>query len=141
MANLDRFVLAQAAVYPAALDELRNGEKRSHWMWFIFPQIAGLGRSEIARSYAIANLPEAVSYLAHPLLGMRLGECTGAMLDWAGKRSAEAILGQTDAAKFASCMTLFEAAGGGDRFTASLNSFCDGKRDAMTLALLASGGQ
>ncbi len=135
--SLERFVAAQDTVYSRVLDELRAGDKRSHWMWFVFPQIAGLGQSDMARRYAIADLAEAQAYLAHLVLGPRLQECTGAMLDWAGKRSAEAILGSIDALKFASSMTLFEAAGGGAEFGGALNAFHSGKRDARTLDLLA----
>lgn len=135
--GLQRFVAAQERVYPRALAELQAGDKRSHWMWFIFPQLAGLGHSDMARRYAIADRAEAEAYLAHPLLGPRLRECTGAMLDWAGKRSAEQILGPIDALKFASSMTLFEAAGGGKEFGNSLDAFYNGTRDARTLDLLA----
>jgi uncharacterized protein (DUF1810 family) len=142
--SLQRFVAAQAPVYPRALAELRQGDKHSHWMWFVFPQIAGLGHSEMARHYAIADLAEAVGYLAHPLLGVRLRECTQAMLAWSGKRSADEILGSIDALKFASSMTLFEAAGGGPEFGRALDAFYNGNRDAQTLELLAAsreGGQ
>ena len=112
--------------------------KRSHWMWFIFPQIAGLGLSEMARRYAIADLGEARAYLAHPLLGPRLAQSTDAILDWTGQRSAEAILGTIDALKFASSMTLFEAAGGGDRYARALDAFYSGRRDERTLELLGN---
>ena len=139
--GLERFVAAQEPVYAQVLTELAAGAKRSHWMWFIFPQIAGLGRSETARFYAIAGLDEARDYLAHPVLGPRLAECTDAMLGWAGKRSAEAILGPVDAMKFASSMTLFEAAGGDGRFARALESFYGAKRDEQTLALIAASGQ
>ena len=92
---LERFVEAQADVYRQALAELRDGAKRSHWMWFIFPQIAGLGRSPTAQFYAIADEAEARAYLAHPMLGARIQACTDAMLDWAGRKPAEAILPST----------------------------------------------
>lgn len=116
---------------------MRAGAKHSHWMWFVFPQIAGLGRSPTARLYAIAGLAEARAYLAHPVLGSRLLECTEAMLGWAGRRSAEAILGSIDALKFKSSMTLFEAAAEEPaRFAAALDAFCAGERDAATLARL-----
>lgn len=134
--GLERFVEAQAASHAQALAELRAGAKRSHWMWYTFPQLIGLGRSPTAQFYAIADLAEARAYLAHPLLGPRLVECTRAMLDWAGRRSAEEILGPVDALKFASAMTLFEAAGGGSDFGAALDAFYAGQRDARTLALL-----
>lgn len=134
--TLDRFVAAQEAIYPRALVELRAGEKRNHWMWFVFPQFAGLGRSETSQYYAIEGLAEARAYLAHPLLGNRLAECTEAMLGWAGKRGVEAILGPIDAQKFKSSMTLFEAAGGHDRFGRALEAFHAGERDRKTLRLL-----
>lgn len=140
MSDLERFVEAQAPVYATALRELRAGEKRSHWMWFTFPQLAGLGRSATARHFGLAGLEEARAYLGHPLLGARLAECTDAMLRWPGRRSAEAILGPVDALKFASSMTLFEKAGGGARFAAALDGFYGGRRDALTLDLLAKAG-
>lgn len=135
-AALERFVEAQRGTYPQALAELRDGAKQSHWMWFVFPQIAGLGRSGTARFYAIAGLAEARAYLAHGLLGPRLRECTEAMLAWAGQRSATAILGAIDALKFRSSMTLFEAAGGGECFAHALDAFYQGQRDSRTLELL-----
>lgn len=138
MESLDRFVAAQQQVYPQVRGELRDGAKASHWMWYIFPQITGLGRSETARRYAIRGIGEAWSYLAHPVLGPRLAECTNAMLGWAGKRSAVAILGQVDAMKFQSSMTLFEAAGGADRFGKALDRFFSGNRDGETLTILAT---
>lgn len=131
---LDRFIEAQAMVYRRALAELQAGSKQSHWMWFIFPQIAGLGRSPTAQFYAIADAAEARDYLAHPLLGSRLGECADAMLGWAGRRSAEAILGPVDAQKFRSSLTLFEAvAENDDRFARALEAFYSGARDQGTL--------
>ena len=133
---LERFVAAQDPIYPRALAELRAGDKRSHWMWFVFPQIAGLGHSAMAQRYAIADLAEAQAYLAHPLLGARLAECTQAMLGWAGRKSAEDILGPVDATKFRSSMTLFEAAGGGPPYSQALAAFCNDQRDARTLAKL-----
>ena len=141
MARLQRFIDAQDATFETALAELKNGAKRSHWMWFVFPQIAGLGRSGTAQFYAITDLDEAKAYLAHPVLGPRLAQCTDAMLSWAGKRGAEAILGSIDTLKFASSMTLFEAAGGGERFGRALYAFFAGRRDSMTLDLLGSTGQ
>lgn len=135
---LDRFVAAQQQMYPRALAELRAGEKHSHWMWFIFPQIAGLGRSPMARFYALADLEEARAYLAHPLLGSRLADCTDTMLGWAGRRSTETILGPIDAIKFCSSMTLFEAAGGGPRYARALEGFCGGRRDGLTIGKLAT---
>lgn len=135
-AGLGRFVDAQRDSYAAALAELKAGAKRSHWMWFVFPQIAGLGRSETARFYAIRDMAEARAYLAHPLLGPRLAEASEALLTHAD-RSAESILGPIDAMKLASSMTLFEAAAGdGTRalpFARCLDAFFAGRRDAATL--------
>lgn len=135
MTDLQRFVTAQTnGVYDGALAELRAGRKQSHWMWFVFPQIAGLGHSETARFYAIADLHEAREYLAHPVLGPRLVECTATVLEWAGRRAAQEILGPIDSLKFASSMTLFEAAGGATRsFGAALDAFFRGQRDRATL--------
>ena len=134
MDPLERFVAAQEQIYPRALAELRAGKKRSHWMWFVFPQIAGLGTSVMAQRYAIAGLVEAQSYLSHPLLGPRLAECTDAVLGWAERKTAETILGSIDALKFRSSMTLFELAGSDPRFARALDGFCKGQRDPLTLA-------
>ena len=107
--DLERFLTAQDPVYEDALAELRRGRKASHWMWFIFPQLAGLGQSEMSRIYAIAGLDEARAYLAHPVLGARLRECAEAVLA-NDDRSAEEILGSIDAVKLRSSMTLFHRA-------------------------------
>jgi uncharacterized protein (DUF1810 family) len=136
--TLERFVDAQNQVFPRALAELRAGDKRSHWMWFIFPQIAGLGHSAMAQRYAIASLDEARAFLAHSLLGSRLADCTDTILGWAGRKSAEDILGPVDALKFCSSMTLFEAAGGGARYARALDGFCRGDRDGQTITRLAA---
>jgi uncharacterized protein (DUF1810 family) len=135
--ELDRFVTAQQRVYAQALTELRRGRKESHWMWFVFPQLAGLGRSETARRYAIASAAEARAYLAHPLLGPRLGECAGAVLG-CPERSADAIFGVVDAMKLKSSMTLFAAVADDPApFAAALlDAYFDGERDPATLALL-----
>ena len=139
---LDRFVSAQEGVYGEALAELLAGDKRSHWMWFVFPQIAGLGHSPTARHYAIADLDEARAYLAHDRLGPRLAECTSRDAQLGGKDAApKPILGGIDAMKFRSSMTLFEAAAlesaGGEDFSRALDAFYGGARDAATLRLLA----
>ena len=136
-APLDRFVEAQdrGAAYEQALEEIAAGEKKSHWMWFVFPQIEGLGSSAKARKYAIADLDEAREYCAHEELGPRLFESTEAMLEWAGTMSAEDILGETDAKKFRSSMTLFERACGDEDaqvFTDALEAFFDGERCPLT---------
>jgi uncharacterized protein (DUF1810 family) len=134
--DLDRFVAAQADVYAQALAELADGRKRSHWMWFVFPQLAGLGRSPTAMFYAVASAAEARAYLAHPLLGPRLRESAEAVLAHRG-RSAEAIFGVVDAMKLKSSMTLFEAVADDPApFAALLGAFFDGSRDAATLGLL-----
>ncbi|HEY5634983.1 MAG TPA: DUF1810 domain-containing protein [Burkholderiaceae bacterium] len=138
-ANLQRFVDAQAPVYAQALAELRAGRKRTHWMWFVFPQCAGLGASATAQRYAIASLAEARAYLAHPLLGARLLECARAVLRHAGS-SAHRIFGSPDDLKFRSSMTLFELASNGKatEFARALDAFYAGARDPRTIALLAS---
>ena len=137
--DLDRFVRAQAPVLPAVLRELRAGRKESHWMWFVFPQIAGLGLSSMARRYAIASLDEARAYLAHPVLGPRLAECTAAANAVPG-RSAHAIFGSPDDVKFRSCMTLFAAADpAAPAFRAALDRFFGGEPDPRTLAALGGG--
>ena len=139
--SLDCFVQAQADVYPQVLSELRNGVKTSHWMWFIFPQIAGLGRSPTAQHFAIRNLAEARAYLVHDILGPRLGEATAAVTEWGGRRTLSEILGSIDAVKFVSCMTLFEAAagnGGSGTFAHALDVLAEGARDRQTLALIAT---
>jgi uncharacterized protein (DUF1810 family) len=134
--DLDRFVAAQQGVYDQALAELQAGRKQSHWMWFVFPQLAGLGRSPTAAFYAMASADEAHAYLAHPLLGPRLRECAGAVLTHRGG-SAEAIFGVVDAMKLRSSMTLFEAVSEEPApFRAVLDTFFSGVRDRATLDLL-----
>lgn len=134
--NLQRFVDAQAPVYPDVLDELRASHKTRHWMWFIFPQHQELGRSAIARHYGIRSLAEAAAYLAHPLLGQRLLECTELMLVVKGKAALE-ILGSPDDLKFHSCLTLFRAARPAlPLWDAALEKYYGGKADAATIALL-----
>ena len=135
-AGLERFVDAQSGgVYERAIDELRRGRKSSHWMWFVFPQLRGLGRSETSRFYGIDGLEEAAAYLGHPMLGPRLRAAFQAVL--AAPGSAEAILGPVDAMKLRSSATLFERAAPADPlFGAVLERFFGGERDARTLALL-----
>jgi uncharacterized protein (DUF1810 family) len=133
--DLDRFILAQNRVWASVLWELRDGEKRTHWIWFVFPQLAGLGSSATAKKYAIGSLEEARAYLAHWLLGRRLRKVTELMLEQAG-RPAEAVLGKVDAMKFRSSMTLFaEAAPEEALFREAIAAFFDGP-DPRTLALL-----
>lgn len=133
--HLQRFLDAQAPVYGHALAELRAGRKRSHWMWFVFPQLAGLGRSEIARRYAIGSLAEAAAYAAHPVLGERLRDCCRAVLALEGS-SALAIFGQPDDVKFRSSLTLFAHAAPDPLFHRCLQKYFDGRPDELTLALL-----
>jgi uncharacterized protein (DUF1810 family) len=139
MADLERFLRAQDAggAYERALSELRAGRKRSHWMWFVFPQLAGLGHSETARRYAIASLAEARSFLADSVLGPRLRKCAGALLG-PQRGSADDILGGVDAIKLRSSMTLFaRAAGPGEElFSQVLERYFEGARDELTEALL-----
>lgn len=134
---LERFVEAQAPVYRHALEELQRGSKRGHWMWFVFPQLRGLGRTSTAHFYGIAGRAEAQAYLAHPLLGARLRECTAAMLGHAGKRSTEKVLGMVDALKFRSALTLFEAATDDPAlFAQALDAFYGGERCPLTREML-----
>lgn len=135
--NLNRFLDAQEGVYDTVLDELRAGRKSSHWIWFIFPQIAGLGRSGMAQQFAIGSLDEAKAYLQHPVLGPRLRECTQLVLDVEG-RSVEEIFGYPDYLKFRSCLTLFMTATSGNKiFKDALLKYFDDKPDQLTLDLLA----
>jgi len=134
--NLQRFVTAQAPVIDIVRDELTAGSKRTHWMWYVFPQIAGLGNSAMSQAYAISGRAEAASYLAHPMLGAHLRDCTALVLGHE-RRSPEQIFGQIDAAKFRSCMTLFGAVSGEQVFQQALDKFFGGVADAATLALLA----
>ncbi len=138
--DLDRFVEAQAGVHDEALAELRAGRKRSHWMWFVFPQVEGLGTSPMAQRYALAGPDEARAFLAHPVLGPRLLECTRAVLAVEG-RTLHEIFGSPDDLKFRSSMTLFEiAAGPGSVFSEALDRYCGGVRDAATLGRLETRG-
>ena len=134
--SLQRFLDAQAPVIDTALAELRSGRKRSHWMWFVFPQLAALGRSTTAKFYGIASLDEARRYIEHPVLGPRLLACARAVLAHRGK-SANAIFGSPDDLKFRSCMTLFEIASEpGSEFTSALVKYFAGERDPATLELM-----
>lgn len=135
--DLERFVTAQSPVFDSVLAELRAGRKRTHWMWFVFPQLRGLGHSSIAQLYGIESLDEAKAYLDHPVLGPRLDTCTRAVLA-VTDRSLHAIFGSPDDMKFHSSMTLFAVAAG-DRaavFRSALDRFCAGRMDERTLALL-----
>jgi uncharacterized protein (DUF1810 family) len=134
---LERFLVAQdSAPYARAVDELRAGHKTSHWMWFVFPQIAGLGRSPTAQHYAIASLQEARAYLAHPVLGARLRECARLLADQPGRSAAE-IFGGLDAMKLRSSMTLFARADPGETlFAAVLELYFAGEPEPATERLL-----
>jgi uncharacterized protein (DUF1810 family) len=134
--DLARFVDAQRTSFDDALAELTAGRKRTHWMWFVLPQMRGLGAGPMAMRYGIASLAEARAYLAHPVLGKRLRDCT-AVVNAVQGRSAEEILGGVDALKFRSCMTLFAAAEPGDSvFRTALDRYYGGAEDPRTLALL-----
>ena len=134
--NLDRYLVAQQHVYDHAREELRRGRKTGHWIWFIFPQIAGLGYSTISQIYAITSLDEARAYLAHPVLGSRLRECATVVLATVG-RTAEEILGPIDAMKVRSCMTLFHRAAPDDPvFSEVLDRYYGGLADEATDARL-----
>jgi uncharacterized protein (DUF1810 family) len=136
MDDLEKFVTAQAPVYQRVLAELRAARKQTHWMWFMFPQIAGLGRSATAQQYAIASLDSAAAYLAHPLLGARLRECCALVLAVDG-RSANDIFGQPDDVKFRSSLTLFARAAPDQAiFTQCLEKYFGGVPDAATLAYI-----
>jgi uncharacterized protein (DUF1810 family) len=138
--NLQRFLDAQEGVYDIVLAELRAGRKSSHWIWFIFPQLTGLGRSGMAQTFAIGSLDEAKAYLQHPVLGPRLRACTQLVLDVKG-RSAEEIFGYPDHLKFRSCMTLFLTATTDNTiFKDALLKYFDGKPDQLTLDILAKHG-
>ncbi|KKC23804.1 DUF1810 domain-containing protein [Sphingomonas sp. SRS2] len=137
--DLERFVTAQDPVFDTALAEIRRGQKRSHWMWFVFPQLAGLGRSAMAQHYAIASIEEARAYLDHRLLGERLRSCVEALQDLDGG-TAETVFGEIDALKLRSSLTLFAAAGGGRLFEAALDRWFDGRHDEATRALLERAG-
>ncbi len=138
--DLQRFVDAQAAAYAAALAEIRKGRKTSHWMWFAFPQIAGLGHSATSQHFAIRSLAEARAYLAHPMLGRRLRESVGALQDLSDT-TAERVFGSVDAAKLRSSLTLFVAAAPEERlFAAALARWFRGAADERTLVLLAADG-
>jgi uncharacterized protein (DUF1810 family) len=133
--NLQRFVDAQAQVYDRVLDELHAGRKASHWMWFVFPQLRGLGHSSMAQRYGLASLEEARAYLAHPVLGARLRECTRLALR--ARTGAHALFGSPDDLKFRSCMTLFHRADPEEPlFPEGLRQFYGGKPDTLTDALL-----
>ena len=135
--DLQRFLDAQAPIYARVVAELRRGQKQTHWMWFVFPQLAGLGHSAMAQRFAIASREEAVAYLGHGVLGPRLRECTALVTAVEG-RTAREILGSPDDLKFQSSMTLFGAVSSDPEFSAAIAKFYGGKPDQRTLDLLLS---
>ena len=138
--NLARFVRMQARDYATALSELEAGRKRTHWIWYVLPQMKGLGSSQMSQIYGIASFAEAQAYLAHPLLELRLRECLR-ILNQHEDTPASQILGEVDAMKFRSCLTLFQAADGPDSiFADALKVFFNGAPDRRTLNLLAGQG-
>lgn len=139
--DLSRFVDAQRTDYTRALQELTNGRKTTHWMWYIFPQVAGLGHSAMSRKYALAGLGEARAYMAHPILGPRLEACAEALLAVHGRTITE-ILGTPDDMKLRSCATLFAAVTPpGSVFEQLLAKYHDGRRDELTLQVLRAEGE
>ncbi|MCW0199872.1 DUF1810 domain-containing protein [Sphingopyxis sp.] len=132
---LDRFVEAQTLAYQTALAEIRRGAKRSHWIWFVFPQIVGLGRSSTARHFAIRSIDEARAYLDHPVLGPRYRECVAALQDLTISDPVT-VFGEVDAMKLRSSLTLFESARADSLIAAALDRWFGGKRDEMTLRIL-----
>lgn len=134
--DLQRFVSAQAPIYKQVVAELESGRKRTHWMWFIFPQIRGLGQSELSRRFAISSIEEAAAYLQHPILGPRLTECT-VLVNKLWGHTAYEIFGNPDCMKFHSCMTLFDqVAGNISVFRDALETFFGGLKDEDTISLL-----
>jgi uncharacterized protein (DUF1810 family) len=138
--DLNRFVAVQASSYDSALAEIAAGHKRSHWMWYVFPQLAGLGSSAMAMRYAIRSLDEARAYLDHPLLGSRYGACVAALAALPEGTTARGVFGDIDAMKLCSSLTLFAAARPSVMLDAAIGRWCDGRRDARTLALLGMAG-
>lgn len=136
MSELNRFLLAQQDSYTTALSEIKSGQKKSHWMWYIFPQLKGLGKSHYAEFYGISDMDEAIHYLHHPVLGNRLKEITGELLK-IKHNQAEVIFGKQDSVKLKSCMTLFVLVDPKDAvFKKVLDKYYNGEMDANTLSLL-----
>lgn len=138
--DLDRFITAQAGVYPQAIEELQNGRKRTHWMWFVFPQLKGLGRSSTAQFYGVASLDEATEYVAHPVLGPPL-EAAVAAVQASPAPDLHSLFGSPDDLKFGSSMTLFAIASPAGPFRAAIDHWCEGRIDEATVALLGAGGR
>lgn len=138
--DLARFVSAQAGVFDQAVDELRGGRKRTHWMWFVFPQLRGLGQSSMARHYGIGSLAEASAYIEHPVLGPRL-EAAVAAVQASGAPDPHALFGSPDDRNFCSSLTLFTVAAPHGPYRAALDRWCGGQHDQRTLDLLRAGGE
>ena len=134
--NLERFVIQQVDIFDHALAEIRAGEKRTHWMWLIVPQLRGLGQSPASQYYGITSIDEARAYLEHRTLGPNLRKIVEALMLWRIDRTAQQILGSVDAMKLRSCLTLFEVASGDPSFGRAIDAFFGGQRDEATLALL-----
>lgn len=133
----EHFLDAQADIFPKALSELQNGEKRSHWMWFVFPQLEGLGNSPMARRFGLCGIEDAIDYLSHPVLGVRLRTATRAVMAYHGLKTAHEIFGYPDDLKFRSCMTLFARAAPGEPiFSQAIDAFYDGIEDPETMRRL-----
>lgn len=137
MEDLNRFIEAQENNYSFALEEIRNGRKRGHWIWYIFPQLKGLGHSYNSDYYGITNIKEAIEYLNHPILGKRLREITEALLSLPAGKTAREILGGIDARKVKSSMTLFYLASKETLFIDVINRYYDGKMDELTIKMLS----
>ena len=138
--DLERFITAQSDIHPRAIAELRSGRKTSHWMWFVFPQVTGLGHSDMARRYGIRGLDEARAYLSHPVLGARLQECAEVLAGLDERLSASAIFGHPDDLKLRSSLTLFaRAAGPRSIYERLLGKYFAGQPDELTLAQLVQG--
>lgn len=133
--NLDRFLLSQDRIYQVALKELKGGRKRSHWMWYVFPQLKHLGHSYNAKYYGISGIEEAVTYLQHPILGQRLREIASTILNLSGN-DAEVIFGCIDAMKLRSSMTMFDIASPNDIFAQVVDKYFNGQRDVLTLKII-----
>jgi uncharacterized protein (DUF1810 family) len=138
--DLERFVNAQRDVYSRALSEIKSGQKKSHWMWFVFPQIIGLGNSPTSILYSIKSINEAKAYLSHSILGPRLAECSSAVLKGTAT-SAEQIFGSIDAVKLCSSLTLFDYLSPGTMFSEVIGKYFDNRRDDKTLTILAGMSQ
>ena len=138
--NLERFVAAQASLFETVLAEMKRDRKQSHWMWFVFPQLRGLGHSSTAQFYGISSLAEARAYLAHPVLGSRLELCTNTVNEIVGS-SLQAIFGAPDDMKFRSCATLFSIASedANSPFRHALDRWCEGRPDEATMVLIRRG--